>query len=312
LGQAPFFHGLGVSSGQGWSPRTNRNVQGQPLVSGGQMHSWGFGVHAPNRLVFGLPGLADAFRTRVGLDHLAAGGGCALARVLLDGGSPRTLWQSPMMIGSAQVFDSGRLPLAIGSSEAMRLVLETDEAHDGRPAGADPFTIRDVVDWLDPELELNRERLRIESDRWLDRWIPAFQGWQLTVDDGSSPRLVSYWTSGRTRPPECRLALSTGDRALTIARRIELAHDRQLRIVAVRPPGDETAGAELEVLVDDQSRFRKPIPTRRGPSGDSPEILVPLPATESGSVTVKIIQRPADAKTLVEWHILETIEIAPP
>jgi hypothetical protein len=79
----------------------------------------------------------------------------------------------------------------------------------------------------------------------------------------------------------------------------------------VRPPGDETAGAELEVLVDDQSRFRKPIPTRRGPSGDSPEILVPLPATESGSVTVKIIQRPADAKTLVEWHILETIEIAP-
>jgi hypothetical protein len=180
LGQAPFFNGLGVSSGQGWSPRTNRNVQGQPLVSGGQMHSWGFGVHAPNRLVFGLPGLADAFRTQVGLDHLAAGGGCALARVLLDGGSPRTLWQSPLMIGSAQVFDSGRLPLSTDSSEAMRLVLEADEAHDGRPAGADPFTIRDVVDWLDPELELNRERLRIESDRWLDRWIRGLS--RLAID----------------------------------------------------------------------------------------------------------------------------------
>jgi hypothetical protein len=344
--QAPFFNGFGVSSGQGWSPRTNRNVQGQPLVSGGQMHSWGFGVHAPNRLVFGLPGLADAFRTQVGLDHLAAGGGCALARVLLDGGSPQTLWQSPLMIGSAQVFDSGRLTLPTGSSEAMRLVLEADEAHDGRPAGADPFTIRDVVDWLDPELELNRERLRIESDQRLDRWVAAFQDWQLTVDDGSSPRLVSYWTSGRTRPAQCRLAISTGDRPLTIARRIELDRDRQLRIVAVRPPRDETSGTELEVLVDDQSRYRGPVPTHRGcekigtgtfatadfpgfslhrlgaspifsqlhrvPSGDSPEILVPLPATKSGSATVKIIQRPANAKTLVEWHILETIDNAPP
>ncbi|MCL4206440.1 MAG: NPCBM/NEW2 domain-containing protein [Pirellulaceae bacterium] len=303
---------VGTASEFGWSPQTNRNVQAQPLITGGRTHSWGFGVHAPNRLAFQLPALADAFRTQAGLDHLAGDGGCALARVLFDAGSPRTLWQSPIMIGSAQVFDSGRLPLPTGSGDTARLVLEVDAAHQQRPAGADPFTIRDTVDWLDPELELNRDRLLIESDRKLDGWIPAFQGWQVTADDGAPPRLVSYWTSGRTRPAQCRLAISTGLRPLTMTRRVELGRQSHLRIVALRPPGDETFEAELEVFIDDQSRYRGPVPMRRGPSRDSSEILVPLPAAEAESATLKIIQRPADAKTLVEWHILETIEIAPP
>jgi hypothetical protein len=39
------------------------------------------------------------------------------------------------------------------------LILVADAAHQGRPAGTDPLNIRDVVDWIEPVIELDRSQL---------------------------------------------------------------------------------------------------------------------------------------------------------
>ena len=145
-------------SGQPW--RMNRNVQAGPLRSGGQEFGWGFGVHAFSELQFDLPLFAVAFRTTVGLDRIAGKGGCARARVFADTASSTPIYESPLLIGSDNAFDSGDIRFATGPRK--RLILQVDAAHDNRPPGTDPFDIRDMTDWLDPLLQLDPEKLKVE------------------------------------------------------------------------------------------------------------------------------------------------------
>ncbi|HEX4147868.1 MAG TPA: NPCBM/NEW2 domain-containing protein, partial [Pirellulales bacterium] len=109
--------------------RLNCNVQGGPLVSGGQTHAWGFGVHGFHALEFALPAAVSGFRTGVGLDAAAGGGGSAAARLEYSSGPSAepyaTLYQSPPLVGSqaAPTHASVRLP---GNFEGARLRLVAD------------------------------------------------------------------------------------------------------------------------------------------------------------------------------------------
>ncbi len=292
-----------------WRPRTNHSVRGFPLASGGRTFSWGYGVHATSRLTFPLPPLAEAFRTRVGLDHSVGDRGCARARILLDGPESRRLWESPLLIGSAQIHDSGRLPIPDDSGEQRYLVLQADAAHDERPAGADPFAIRDMIDWVDPQVELHGGNLRKATAQRITRWIPDWQGWQLGGGENHPPRLINRWETSETGPSGFRLAISSGDRPLTLTRHLNLnGRNRRLRIVVARPPGRDVGSAELEVRIDGRSRHRGEVPLRRDESGLPDAMLVPIPVAKSTDVTIEIIQRPSDAQTLVEWHALEILD----
>jgi hypothetical protein len=152
----PVFSESPQGFGQSWVWQPNRNVRGETMHNGGRDYAWGFGTHAASRLEFSLVDYAKTFRCRVGLDRLAGSGGCAQAMVYLNGASePR--YTSPILKGSRRAYDLGRIVL---SGEPPRtLALASVSAHENRPPGADPFEIRDHVDWLEPIVELDRKSL---------------------------------------------------------------------------------------------------------------------------------------------------------
>ncbi len=122
---------------------------------------WGFGVHAPCTLEFTLPACARAFRTRLGLDHAAGDGGCARGSVILDVGKRTTLSTSTLLAGPSGVVSTGSLPLAV-SEGSSRLILDADSVADDHPAGTDPLGIRDLVNWIEPLLELDPNQVQVE------------------------------------------------------------------------------------------------------------------------------------------------------
>ncbi len=149
----------------GWPWQVDRSVQGGPLVSGGKLFGWGIGVHAPCALSFEIPLLGRGFRSYVGLDVVAGQGGCARAAVRVNSARGTSLYQSPHLVGSDQVVDTGVLKLAGPSKGQHRLVLVADGAVTDHPAGADPLDIRDTLDWLEPMILLDPAGLKAEVDR---------------------------------------------------------------------------------------------------------------------------------------------------
>ena len=71
------------------------------------------------------------------------------------------------------------------------LVLAADDAHAGRPAGADPFDVRDAVDWADPMLVLDEATLVAGQAARLPRLVPAWEGWTVATDPGTTVRVQS-------------------------------------------------------------------------------------------------------------------------
>ncbi|MFP6693969.1 MAG: HEAT repeat domain-containing protein [Pirellulales bacterium] len=189
-----------------WPWQANRNVQGGELRCGDGQYEWGFGVHADSVLSFHVPEIATEFRSQFGLDRIAGTRGCARTFVRLRTGDRAVkLYQSPILIGSASPINTGtvKLPKFEGGS---KLELVADSAHQDRPSGADPLNIRDMLNWLDPQLGLDAKQLEkyiVESklrlgSGWfehspiIDRRAQVKQLWQ-----GGRTALVSYRVEGR-------------------------------------------------------------------------------------------------------------------
>ncbi len=150
-----------------WPWRRNRNVHGTDLRCGSMAAELGVGTHSYSQVAFDLPAKAKTFTTWVGLDVAAGRGGCVHCSVYRDAVRGRPLWQGRFMRGSSSPVRVGPLNVA----GAKRLVLVTDFAHEGRPAGADPLDVRDFVDWLMPLVTVDRASLpRLADD--IAHWMP--------------------------------------------------------------------------------------------------------------------------------------------
>ena len=136
--------------GTSWIWQADHNVQGGPLDLAGPPISWGCGVQARTELTWPLTTGVREFRCRVGLDRIVAGGGCVRASIHANDAAGPPLWQSEILVGSGSAADCGSLPLAGPDGGQNDLVLVADDAHRDRPPGADPFDIRDCVDWAEP------------------------------------------------------------------------------------------------------------------------------------------------------------------
>ena len=153
--------------GGSWPLEFNRNVQRGPLRAGGRSFPFGLGVHAMSELVFPLPSCSTSFSTLFGLDQMAGDGGCVRASVFLESAPGAPLFSSGLVIGSADVLDTGRLDLDAEYPQPRRLVLRVDPAHESRPSGTDPFDVRDIFNWLEPTVYLDPDKLRAEIGRKL-------------------------------------------------------------------------------------------------------------------------------------------------
>ena len=119
--------------GGSWGWQADRNVQGGPLIGGDRQYGWGLGVHAANELHFELPECVRAFQCRAGLDRAAGSGGCVRAAVYANKASGKPLFQSNVLIGSAETVDTGSIALAGPGGGQKTLVLAADAVEKNAP-----------------------------------------------------------------------------------------------------------------------------------------------------------------------------------
>lgn len=288
-----------------WHLAVDQNLEGRLLHSGGQEYLWGFGVHGSCELEFPLTAAATTFRVKLGLDRMAGPGGCVRAGVLL-GPSRQSLYVSDFIVGSSTVLDTG--PLSLGETPSS-LFLRVNAAHDGRPAGADPFDIRDTFDWLAPLVELDRERVKQETARRSARLVPAWEGWSVFTGDDPSARLVNHWSESRREEGAWRLLAASGPaRPLRISGKFLVRAERDRLMVGVsRPP--QIPASRIEVRVDGQVADEFDVPVRERESPPPPR-FISLADRQGQQVEIEIRQTGSDGKAAVEWHCLALVAAA--
>lgn len=286
--------------GSSWPWQADQSVQGGPLESGSRVFQWGFGVHAQNELEFALPAAAESFRTSLGLDAAVGDGGCVRASVRLSTNPGRPLYESSILIGSSNLVDTGTLPLGRPADSSARLILRTDSVSNDRPPGSDPFDIRDDLDWLEPELLLNRTALRAEVARRSVQLIPAWRNWDVRCGDQAGAPVVSYWDPEAAPRPCYRLAAGMPDRPITISRRVTITdRNDQLLLLVSRPP--DASFCQVEIRVDGTLWRQVEVGIRRNMHFPDP-IEMSLDNYHGRTVTIEITQRGQGPRPWVEWE----------
>ncbi len=169
------FKARSLLSGSGGNTNVNQNALGGPLRTSKEWYGWGLGTQAQCELVYNLPKQVTAFRSLISLDRVVGQGGCIRARVF-SGAGKDLRWESPFLVGSETIADTGVIPFTGDTPAARKLTLQVDAAHDGRPANADPFDIRDHADWGDPVLSLDPVQVKQEMSARLSSRFFAWNG----------------------------------------------------------------------------------------------------------------------------------------
>jgi hypothetical protein len=291
-----------------WPVAVNNNVQGSPLRSGGMPQGWGLGVHATSRLCVELPSAGRSFRTRFGLDELAGRGGCVRAEVLLQPGD-RSLFKSPVLVGSQQVLDTGPLPLPVSPGKMQSLVLIADAAHADRPPGADPFNIRDIFNWLDSEIELDPRAVQNEVLHRAPRAISAWQGWALETAEPEAVDLKNRWDDSLAGCGGYRLEVVSRSPFLTLSRQVEAPSPAWLCIAVSRFM--DTSPCKLQIREGDRVLATLEVPQRHANSGDPDPLLVPLPGELGRPLRLQLLPLPAGPAARLDWRAIAIVDHPP-
>ncbi len=305
--------------GSSWYWRQDRNVFRQPLQSGGKNFGWGFGVHAFHELVFPLSAAAKGFRTRAGLDQSAGAGGSVRWQVSLRGAEEKTLHQSPVVRGTDQVLDSGRLtfPEPKDPKSSRSLVLSVDPLLTGAPEGADPLDVRDSFNWLEPVLLLDREQLRQELARQSLSQIAALADWTLETPAGSAC-LGCFWDEYDREDPRYRVLLGSQGPFVSFTNTLAIGPQDRWLVLAVNRPSENSPEVSLQVHLDGAAVAELDIPAARDARGPDP-LLIPVDSFRGRSVDVRLVQIPGafeesqeEQKTFaVDWRGISTSEHHP-
>ena len=283
--------------GSSWRWKIDRNVRGGSLRSGGNAFGWGFGVQAQHELQFPLPQLAKTFRVRVGLDESVGDGGCARAVVAVAGEGGRTLYQSQILVGSKTVVDTGNLPIDWAAAKGLTLQLTADPVLEGRPQGADPFDIRDALDWIEPELTLDPVGLKAELARRSIGMFPGLSGWTFHAADsvgvtaGGGMRAVNYWDLTEVDDPRYRLLLSTNAKFVTLSQRLRVEKNQRFLSLAVGRHRIHTVKGRVRVLIEGIAVGEYDLPERL-PGQPTEPLLIPVDRWGGKEVTVEVVCLP--------------------
>jgi hypothetical protein len=315
--------------------RVDASVEGTALRAGGRDWGWGLGVAADTCLCYDLHPAAVAFQTRVGLDEVVGVGGCvrAIASVRRQGMAAKVLRRSGLLSGAADFEELGTLDLTSseapleaagpGSSsraiERPQLLLAADMAHDERPPGADPFDIRDALDWLEPLVLLDVDAARAEiSSRHL-RWIRACEGWSVADGLGAPPRVVNRWceaagdSSGKAG--SFRRFIALGERPVVVSRKLRVSESERWLLVDASSLPEAPSRCGVEVDAGGKNLARQRLPSAASPAAQP--VLVPLAPSVGREVEVRVTLRSepsADgsaAPSLVDLRSLRFLERPP-
>ena len=300
------------SIGGGWQFQTDRSVQGNPLRNGGKTFGWGFGVQAFAELQFDLPVTIKQFQTRLGLDEAAGRGGCAKGLVYINRREGEPIFRSNHLIGSSESVAIGPIALAGPAAGQKSLVLVADPAHADRPPGSDPLDIRDIVDWLEPVLFLDLEKLLLEVSARVPHVVPAWEDWKVAVTPPVKLQLFNRWDATNPRDTRFRTECQSVGGPVTFSRRVKLtSHQQYLQLAASRAPGNTTMPTHIEVRIDGDPVTDFDVAERMPNVLFEPRLL-PLAAYRGREVLVEVVQIPSADKSWVDWRAMGFVEYPTP
>ncbi len=297
-------HAPGLSNGWAW--QRDRNVQSGPLHSGGLEYGWGLGVQAQHELEYKLPAGALTFRTRIGLDRCIGSGGCARGKVFASSNRNQPLFQTDLLIGSGLVADTGELSI-VGLPG---VILTADSAAAERPAGADPFDIRDSLDWLEPVVRIDTNVLQNDVRATMVRQLVPWEGWAVT-DAATGPFLFkNRWQAFEDRDSRFVMEIASRVPFLTVSRELKVGPQNVYLALGASRFQDRTTPAHLQVRVNGQSVGDFEIPVRNSAVDPDP-ILVPLEAFRGQQVQLEISQMAGGPQALVDWRSISFLDRLP-
>ncbi len=289
-----------LAKAAGW--RVDRNTRNAFLASAAREYGWGYSVHAYNEMHFDLPALVTGFRSRIGLDRQVGDGGCVIGRVFLGTSDSSPLYQSPFLVGSWQAADTGELVLPAAVEGRRRLILQADTAHDQGVSSVDPFDIRDMVDWLEPVLRLDRQQLvKIVKER-IHRNVPAWKDWSPVLGKGA----VCRWQIPFEDRGEGKFfpAVSLQGEPILLSRQVPAAPWRKWlqvdmsEVNALRPDS-----SILSVRVDGRELTPVELPLRQPWQVGSIPLVYDLGINKDSSIKVEVTQKPSEE--VFCWRKLE-------
>lgn len=265
-----------------WQP--DSSVHRRPMKTANRSFQWGFGVHADNVLQFSVPETAIGFQTELGLDQSVGGGGCAKALVRLRHDDQLTqLYQSPLLIGSNKVHTTGNLRFASIKPGSL-LELVADSAHDERPPGADPFYIRDMLNWSEPRFLLDPNRTQSSIAACTPQLIADLTGWHVQPGGGTYELSNPWWTDSRNK---FRPVVAIKRTPATLTRRLPAGLKAQQLLLHVWRTVESPESAQFEVTVDGTPAGTFEIPSRVSTQEPLP-FAIPLSIPEDREVTVAV------------------------
>ncbi len=272
----------------------DRNVDGGPLRSGGRLYGWGFGVHAHSELRFMLPSSAVAFNTRLGLDRVVDTGGCARGKVFLGSTKTEPAYQSPLLIGSAKTVWSGAIPIRRSAKAPITLILQADPIGRDHPPQAEPLNIRDKLNWLEPQLSLDLNRLRSEVSRHIAPTVLAWRRWTPTFDKHG----VYAWRTWLARPARHEResflpVLGVKARPLKLSREMTIADGDKWLVVDVGfPDGADIRADAVTLRVGDANIPAQKLPIRQYWRRRTAPLVFSLAKYRGKKIKLELTQRP--------------------
>jgi len=172
-----------------WS-RSGSDVEVVP-TAGGREADLAVAAQAYSEIAFDLPPVAKSLSLAVGIAQHVRPGGCVICKIFADSAAGKLLWESGFLTGADEAKETGDIDVA----GLKRVVLVTEFAHEGRPAGSDPLDIRDDVRWLRPVIELDLAKLTHPAA--LAAMLPGVEAWRMDDAEWSRASIASQWSEVR-------------------------------------------------------------------------------------------------------------------
>jgi serine protease Do len=222
------------------------------------------------------------------------------------------LYESPVIVGSSRAYDTGMMAIDLADRKQPTLVLQVDALPTAQPPGADPLDIRDVCNWLEPQLQLNAAALRDEIPPRAERSIAAFSGWEL--DEVSRPlrltNLLQENPLGRNR----FVTAATGRNGKIVLHR-EFDVGPQTNWLIARAVGrsvDPGKPPRANVDIDGETAAEFAIGPQPATDPGRPSAAIPLLSHVGKRVRVTVTQTTSHRDDAVHWSELSLCDASPP
>ncbi len=305
----------------GWEPVSHLSVQSTTMRNNRQLCGWGFGVHAPTSLAFPLHPVVRQVRSRTGLDQLVGPGGCARAEIATQSKQTQPFFRSEVFIGSEKSADTGWKNVSVAEGKSDHVVLTADPIINQRPAGADPFDVRDCLNWIEPEWKLDKTLLAKEvalrtPDRLavLDGWTVSSQltpknsdGGHASIDVASpdtadAPLVVrNVWDKSVPEDERSRLLMKPAGPFVVFSQRKQIEKQDRWLAVCISKPTESTDAASIVVRMDGRAMIEADVPARTSRQAPDP-ILIPISEFQGTQPTIEIVLLASGDKSFIDWR----------